>query len=74
MYDKIDGVTMGSPLAPVLAKLFLGHHEHSWLNKYKGLSIHFYCRYVDDTFCLFNMKYSSSLNVATHNIITSSSL
>ena len=26
-YDQIDGVAMGSPLAPVLAILFMGHHE-----------------------------------------------
>ena len=25
-YDQIDGVAMGSPLAPVLANLFSGHH------------------------------------------------
>ena len=26
-YDQTDGVAMGSPLAPVLANLFMGHHE-----------------------------------------------
>ena len=26
-YDQINGVAMGSPLAPVLANLFMGHHE-----------------------------------------------
>ena len=30
-YDQIDGVAMGSPLAPVLANLFMGHHEKLWL-------------------------------------------
>ena len=45
---------MGSPLAPVLANLFLVHHENIWLNKYQGPSLQFYRRYVDDTFCLFN--------------------
>ena len=24
---QVDGVAMGSPLAPVLANLFMGHHE-----------------------------------------------
>ena len=61
VFDQIDGVAMGSPLAPVLAKLFLGHHEHSWLSKYKGPSIQFYRRYVDDTFCLFNNEQDVSL-------------
>ena len=27
LYDQIDGVAMGSPLAPALANLFMGHHE-----------------------------------------------
>ena len=54
MYDQIDGIAMGSPLAPVLANLFLGHYENIWLNKYQGPSLHFYRRYVDDAFCLFN--------------------
>ena len=27
VFDQIDGVAMGSPLAPVLANLLLGHHE-----------------------------------------------
>ena len=26
-YDQIDGVSMGSPLGPVLANLFMGYHE-----------------------------------------------
>jgi len=30
-YDQIDGVAMGSPLAPGLANLFMGHHEKMWL-------------------------------------------
>ena len=30
-YDQIDGVAMGSPLAPVLEHLFMGHYEKLWL-------------------------------------------
>ena len=26
-YDEIDGVSMGSPLGPVLANFFMGYHE-----------------------------------------------
>ena len=33
-YDQIDGVAMGSPLAPVLANLFMGHHEKLWLGNF----------------------------------------
>ena len=46
---------MGSPLGPVLANLFMGHHEKRWLKHY-NLSIEFYRRYVDDTFALFNTE------------------
>ena len=54
MFDHIDGVAMVSPLAPVLANRFIGHYENKWLKQYNGPSIHFYRRYVDDTFCIFN--------------------
>ena len=33
-YDQIDGVAMGSPLAPFLANLFMGHYEKEWLSNY----------------------------------------
>ena len=37
-YDQIDGVVMGSPLAPVLANVFMGHSEKEWLSNYDGVS------------------------------------
>ena len=54
-YDQVDGVAMGSPLAPILANLFLGFHEETWLNNFNH-SNHplLYRRYVDDTFCVFH--------------------
>ena len=33
MCDQIDGVAVGSPIAPLLANLFLGYHENMWLSK-----------------------------------------
>ena len=33
-YDQIEGVAMGSPLAPFLANLFMGHYEKEWLSNY----------------------------------------
>ena len=47
---------MGSPLAPVLANLFMDHHEKIWLQQYQGAEVLFYRRYVDDTFCLFHSE------------------
>ena len=51
---------MGSPLTPVLANLFMSHHEKNGLQKYKGPEVLLYRRYVDDTFCLFNNDNDSS--------------
>ena len=33
-YNQIDGVAMGSLLAPVFANVFMGFHESNWLNEY----------------------------------------
>ena len=75
-YDQIDGVAMGSPLAPVLANLFMGHHEKRWLENYNS-GIEFYRRYVDDTFALFNTEQdalSFLIVILTASILTSSLL
>ena len=37
LYDQIDGVAMGSPLAPILSNLFLGRHEKEWIYWYNIL-------------------------------------
>ena len=55
-FDQIDGVAMGSPLGPVLANIFMGHHEKVWLEQYQGPGLLFYRRYVDDIFCLFKRQ------------------
>ena len=64
---------MGSPLAPILANLFTGHHEEQWIDSYKDSQLLYYRRYVDDTFCLFHneqdaMKFLSYLNSRHPNI------
>ena len=58
-YDQIDGVAMGSPLAPILANLFMGHNENNWLSLYSGTKPLFYRRYVDDIFASFPTKEDS---------------
>ena len=37
---------MGSPFSPVLANLFMGHHEKLWLENWQGSEVLFYRRYV----------------------------
>ena len=49
-YDQIDGVAMGSPLAPVLANLFMGHHEKLWLENFRNMmSLYFLITSTLDT-------------------------
>ena len=74
VYDQIDGVAMGSPLAPVLANLFMGFYESKWIQNYQlSNSVLFYRRYVDDIFCIFDdedkaIKFFNYLNLQHPNI------
>ena len=45
---------MGSPLAPIVAYIFLGFHESKWLNEYNLNKPKFYLRYVDDILAAFD--------------------
>ena len=70
--DQIDGVVMGSPLAPVLANIFMGHYEKECLSNYDGLLLSHYTRYVD-TFSVFNShdevkRFFSDLNSRHPNV------
>ena len=52
---------MGSPLALVLANIFMGFYESKWLNEYNLNKPKFYLRYVDDILAAFD-KEQDSLN------------
>ena len=55
-YCQINGVAMGSPLGPILANIFVCHHETKWQkNCLKSFKPVYYKRYVDvdDVFVLF---------------------
>ena len=59
-YIQVDGVAMGSPLGPILANIFLSHHEENWLNKCPiKFKPRFYRRYVNDIFVLFESSESA---------------
>ena len=50
-YKQVDRVTMGSPLGPTLANLFLVYYEYKWLEKYPlQFRPKYNRRYVDDIF------------------------
>ena len=50
---------MGSPLAPVLANIFMDFHESKWLNEYNLNKPKFYLRYVDDILAAFDNEQDS---------------
>jgi hypothetical protein len=60
LYDRIDGVSMGSPPAPLLAELFLQEFEKKNSSKFSSIGIMFYKRFVDDTFVLIDSSCSPS--------------
>ena len=60
-YSQIDGVAIGSPLAPVLANIFIGFYESKWLNEYNLNKPKVYLRHVDDILAAFD-KEQDSLN------------
>ena len=53
-YNQINGVAMGSPLAPVLAKIFMGFNKSKWLDEYNLNKPRFYLKYVDDILGAFD--------------------
>jgi len=67
LYKQIDGIAMGSPLAPVLADIFMNHliegHVKSRTSDWENMVVSdglcdyaakLFCRYVDDILACFN--------------------
>ena len=50
---------MGSPVAPVLANIFMGFHESEWLNEHNLNKRKFYWRYVDYILAAFDNEHDS---------------
>ena len=61
-YQQHNGVAMGSPLAPVLADVFMIHLENKVMTKLREAGVLCYKRYVDDTFVIVHK------NAKTNNI------
>ena len=58
-YNQIDGVAMGSPLAPVLANIFMAFYESKWIYGYNLNKPQFYLRYSDDIVTAFDKEQDS---------------
>ena len=60
IYKQITGLSMGSPISPLIANIFLNKFETSILNNCPvNFKTQFYKRYVDDSFLLFKDKQQS---------------
>ena len=61
---------MGSNLVPVLANIFIGFYESTWLNEYNFNNLKFLLSCVDDILAVFNNE-QDSLNFLNnrHSII-----
>ena len=54
IYQQTDGLSMGSPVAPALANIFMSVLEQNFMNQCPAVCKPlFYKRYMDDTFVLF---------------------
>ena len=54
LYQQVDGVSMGGPLAPSFANAFLAHLENNKLSACNSIiKPKLFLRYVDDCFSLF---------------------
>ena len=51
MYNQIDKVAVDSPLAPILANIFMWYHKKGWEYNYEELLC--YKSYVNDIFAVF---------------------
>ena len=67
-YNQIDGVAIGSLLAPVLSNIFMGFHVSKWLNEYNLNKSKFYLRYFDEILAAFdNEQYSLNFSNFLNN-------
>ncbi|XP_045535441.1 uncharacterized protein LOC123721261 [Papilio machaon] len=54
-YLQVDGVAMGSPIAPVVANIFMEHFEKEALNS-APVKPRYWLRYVDDVFAIVSRR------------------
>ena len=61
IYDQIDGVSMGAPLAPIIAEVFMQELENNISEQYEHFGILYYKRYVDDVFAIINSNQAPNI-------------
>ena len=73
IYEQIDGVSMGSPIAPCMAKICMNWVLNQALNNANLYQPTILRRYVDDLFCIYNNEaqlddFFNTLNAIHANI------
>ena len=53
---SIDGISMGSPLGPVMANIFMIYFESLLQERSNIIGMKYWYRYIDDVFAIFNVK------------------
>ena len=62
IYQQIDGVSMGTPLGPMLANFYMCHLENSCFQNCPQIKPPTYCRYIGDIFIVIgNFKQIENL-------------
>jgi len=59
-YEQIDGVSMGSPLGPLFANIFMDDFENKHMNELKAKGVKSWYRYVDDIFATIDNQYDEN--------------
>lgn len=59
------GVTMGSPLSPIISNLFIEHFEKNEINSFP-LKPKYWVRFVDDTFVIWPHGNENLLKLLDH--------
>ena len=54
IYQQIDGVSMGTPLGPMLANFYMYHLENNCFQNCPQIKPPTYCRYIDDIFVVID--------------------
>ena len=60
LYQQVDSVAMGSPLGPLLAKIFIAYGDDLLFKSNLNEEIGFWARYVDDFLVIFNKNKSKN--------------
>lgn len=60
-FDQVDGISMGSPLGPLFANIFMADFEKKHMKVLKTLGVNIWSRYVDDVFATLRIPNNENI-------------